>query len=463
MIHCRRMRSHHSSLAWVEELFFAQNAMAAIICMPSAFKVESRRFSRPVNLMLKTSPSRLTRSLSSLPPTKMTWTAAISGRLIPQASRPKLSPRGATIEWLPVVLADGAIVSFGSSATTPAMPYHLTENGREMIAKSALPSDFPSEQLVEPKQVTFKSDDGLEIHGQLFVPRKKPAKPGPALIFAHGGPPRQMMLGFHNMYYYHNAYAQNEYLASLGYTVLSVNYRLGIMYGAAFRRPPNSVWRGASEYKDVLAAAKYLQGLDSVDRKRIGIWGGSYGGLLTALALARNSDIFAAGVDFHGVHDWSTLLRFDIPGAESAPDYKEAMKLAYESSAVASVDKWKSPVLLIHGDDDRNVPFQQTTDLVQRLRKQNVQFEELIFPDEIHDFLLWKSWIKGLSVPRRSSSANNLPATRSVVSVPRTLSRFHPAWARRIPTVAGIMRIRALAMEPGIFAKMYCFIRGLED
>jgi dipeptidyl aminopeptidase/acylaminoacyl peptidase len=310
---------------------------------------------------------------------------------------PKAITKGPTIEWLPVVLADGAIVSFGSSATTPAMPYHLTENGREMIAKSALPSDFPSEELVEPKQVTFKSEDGLEIHGQLFVPRKKPAKPGPALIFAHGGPPRQMMLGFHNMYYYHNAYAQNEYLASLGYTVLSVNYRLGIMYGAAFRHPPNSVWRGASEYKDVLAAAKYLQSLDSIDRNRIGIWGGSYGGLLTALALARNSDIFAAGVDFHGVHDWSTLLRFDIQGADQAPDYKEAMKLAYESSAVASVDKWKSPVLLIHGDDDRNVPFQQTTDLVQRLRKQNVQFEELIFPDEIHDFLLWKSWIKGYS------------------------------------------------------------------
>ena len=308
---------------------------------------------------------------------------------------PKAITKGSTIEWSPVAMSDGIIVSLGSTATTPAMPYRLTENGREMIAKSALPADFPSDQLVEPRQVTFKSEDGLEIHGQLFVPRNKPANARPALIFAHGGPPRQMMLGFHYMYYYHNAYAENQYLASLGYTVLSVNYRLGVMYGAAFRRPASAAWRGASEYKDVLAAAKYLQGLDSVDRKRIGIWGGSYGGLLTALALARNSDIFAAGVDFHGVHDWSTLLRLDMAGAESAPDYKEAVKLAYESSAVASVDKWKSPVLLIHGDDDRNVPFQQTTDLVQRLSKQNVQFEELIIPDEIHDFLLWKSWITG--------------------------------------------------------------------
>jgi dipeptidyl aminopeptidase/acylaminoacyl peptidase len=204
-----------------------------------------------------------------------------------------------------------------------------------------------------------------------------------------------MMLGFHSMYYYHNAYAENQYLASLGYVVLSVNYRLGIMYGRAFREPANAIWRGSSEYKDVLAGARYLQTLPYVDAKRIGIWGGSYGGLLTALALSRNSDIFSAGVDFHGVHDWSMFLGEWEEHPAQAPDYKEALKLAFDSSPVASVDHWKSPVLLIHGDDDRNVPFQQTTDLVQRLRKQNVEFEELIFPDEIHDFLLWKSWIAG--------------------------------------------------------------------
>lgn len=204
-----------------------------------------------------------------------------------------------------------------------------------------------------------------------------------------------MLLGFHYMYYYHNAYAENQYLASLGYVVLSVNYRLGIMYGRAFREPPNSVWRGSAEYKDVLAGAKYLQSLPSVDPKRIGIWGGSYGGLLTALALSRNSDIFAAGVDFHGVHDWSVFLRNWEEGAAEAPDYKEAAKLAYDSSPVATASQWKSPVLLIHGDDDRNVPFQQTTDLVQRLKEQRVEFEEIVIPDEIHDFLLWKTWIRG--------------------------------------------------------------------
>jgi dipeptidyl aminopeptidase/acylaminoacyl peptidase len=302
---------------------------------------------------------------------------------------------GVTIEWHPLMLADGkTIVSFGSTATSPAMPYYLTTSGRKMIAASALPKDFPSDQLVEPQTVTFKSEDGLEIHGQLFVPRNH-APQAPALIFVHGGPPRQMMPGFHYMYYYHNAYAENQYLASRGYVVLSVNYRLGLMYGRAFREPANAGWRGSDEYKDVVAGAHYLQGLAYVNRKRIGIWGGSYGGLLTALALARNSDIFAAGVDFHGVHDWSVLLRDDIRGAESAPDYKEAQKLAFDSSPVASAAAWKSPVLFMHGDDDRNVPFSQTTDLIQRLRQQNVDLEQIIFPDEIHDFLLWRTWVKG--------------------------------------------------------------------
>ncbi len=155
------------------------------------------------------------------------------------------------------------------------------------------------------------------------------------------------------------------------------------MRAGAERRSIRMLWPGA----------KFLQSLPTVDPKKIGLWGGSYGGYLTALGLARNSDLFAAGVDMHGVHDWSVFLpRWENrPGA---PDAKEAEKLAFDSSPDAAVSSWKSPVLLIHGDDDRNVPFGQTVDLAQRLREQHVVFEELIFPDEIHDFLMWKDWIK---------------------------------------------------------------------
>ena len=312
---------------------------------------------------------------------------------------PEALTRGETIEWNPVETSDGkTLLCLGSTATSPAMPYRVTSSGRELIAKNVLPATFPEAQLVTPKQVVFKSEDSLEIHGQLFTPKNQKQR-GPALIFTHGGPIRQMLLGWHYMQYYHNAYAMNQYLASKGYTVLSVNYRLGIMYGRAFREPPNSVWRGASEYQDVVAGAKFLQTLDNVDPQRIGLWGGSYGGFLTATGLARNSDIFKAGVDFHGVHDWATFLpmwvaEVDAKNAEVAPDVKEARELAFKSSPVASVATWRSPVLFIHGDDDRNVPFQQTTDLVEKLRAQKVAFEELIIPDEIHDLLRWSDWVR---------------------------------------------------------------------
>ena len=317
------------------------------------------------------------------------WRVSVNG-----GARQQALTRGESIEWAPALTNDGTVFCLGSSATTPSTAYRITNSGREQLAKDSLPKDFPSAQLVTPKQVIFNSSDGYTIHGQLFVPRNQRGR-GPALIFTHGGPPRQMLLGFHYMYYYDNAYCENQYLASLGYTVLSVNYRLGIMYGHDFRQPPNAGWRGASEYNDVLAGAHYLESLPNVDPQRIGLWGGSYGGFLTAMGLARNSDIFKAGVDFHGVHDWSALLP-NRPRifSEEAPDAKEALQLAFSSSPDASVDKWRSPVLLIHGDDDRNVPFNQTTDLVQRLKKQGVEFEEIIYPDEIHDLLLWHDWVR---------------------------------------------------------------------
>jgi dipeptidyl aminopeptidase/acylaminoacyl peptidase len=310
------------------------------------------------------------------------WRVAVEG------GTPVAITHGATIEWAPLEVA-GKLVCLGSTDTTPAMPYVITSQGREMIARTALPADFPSSQMVTPKQVVFKAADGWEIHGQLFEPKE--SGPRPSLIFIHGGSIRQMMLGFHYIDYYHNAYAMNQHLASRGYVVLSVNYRTGIMYGRHFREPKDGGPRGGAEYKDIVAAGKYLQSLPNVDAKRIGLWGGSYGGYLTAMGLAHDSDMFAAGVDLHGVHDWSEFKE-EFPA--DAPDHDAAIKLAFQSSPNAAIATWTSPVLLIQGDDDRNVEFSQTVDLLQRLRTQQVHVEELVFPDEIHDFLMWKSWIR---------------------------------------------------------------------
>ncbi|MFQ5627898.1 MAG: alpha/beta hydrolase family protein, partial [bacterium] len=236
---------------------------------------------------------------------------------------------------------------------------------------------------------------GLDIHGQLFLPKN--AKSGsnkPAVIFMHGGPIRQMLLGWHYRGYYANTYAMNQYLTNSGYVVLSVNYRSGIGYGRAFRRAENQGPRGAAEYQDIVAAGKYLKNRPEVDPKRIGLWGGSYGGYLTAMGLARNSDLFAAGVDLHGVHDWAFRATNFSRGGGWGLQGEELLKLAFQSSPVADLSKWRSPVLFVHGDDDRNVLFQQTTDLVQRLREHDVPFEILVFPDEVHGFLRHENWLR---------------------------------------------------------------------
>jgi dipeptidyl aminopeptidase/acylaminoacyl peptidase len=299
--------------------------------------------------------------------------------------------RGDGLEWSPTETGDGkAVVMFHSDARNPARAAIKTANSEVRdLAPNSIPAEFPAASLVVPQQVILSAADGLRIHGQLFLPPDgTPGEKHPAMIFFHGGSRRQMLLGWHYMDYYHNAYGMNQYLASLGYVVLSVNYRSGIGYGLNFREAINYGASGASEFNDVLGAGLYLRTRPDVDPKRIGLWGGSYGGYLTALGLARASDLFAAGVDFHGVHDWSAFR-----GPDRTADEK-AVRTAFESSPMASVSTWHSPVLLIHGDDDRNVPFAQTVMLVEALRKQNVQFDELIFPDEIHGFLTEKRWLQ---------------------------------------------------------------------
>jgi dipeptidyl aminopeptidase/acylaminoacyl peptidase len=306
---------------------------------------------------------------------------------------------GETLEWTPVSAAAERVAFVAAGAQQPPTVAVVGLDGAHRASLvAATNSEFPQAKLIAPKQVTFKAADGTLVHGQLFdTSGAKPAERKAGVIFVHGGPPRQMLLGWHYMDYYSNGYAVNQYLAAHGFVVLSVNYRLGIGYGREFHHPEHAGYAGAAEYQDVVAGAHFLQALPSVDGKRIGIWGGSYGGYLTALALARNSDLFKAGVDLHGVHDWSRLMD-ELAGKQGTRyekgDREKAMEVAWNSSPDAGLDGWKSPVLLIQGDDDRNVPFQQTVDLARRLEERNLSFEELVLPDEIHGFLRHASWLR---------------------------------------------------------------------
>ena len=302
---------------------------------------------------------------------------------------------GNGIEVSPVPLHGGALAYLAADARQPMHAVIRHGDRVEALLAEGIPTDFPSTHLTMPQSVTLPMRAGQTAHGQIFLPATD-GKRHPAVIFMHGGPVRQMLAGWHYMDYYSNAYAMNQYLANHGYVVLSLNYRAGIGYGFDFREAEHYGSQGASEYNDLLAAAEFLRARADVEPSRIGLWGGSYGGYMTALGLARNSDLFAAGVDLHGVHDW---YNWSLGVRDRAPYYaadipSETLATAYRASPISSIDDWRSPVLLIHGDDDHNVPFDETVRLVTALQDRGLNYSELVFPDEIHGFLRHASWLR---------------------------------------------------------------------
>ena len=305
------------------------------------------------------------------------WAVPVGG------GTPKQLSAGAGVETAPRPLASGkhiGVLYFGAKqpASVALLP---ASGGAARLIYPTLPKDFPVAAHVVPQIVITRAPDGLEIHNQLFLPADlKPGEKRPAIVFVHGGPVRQMLPAYHYMQFYHWSYGINQWLASQGYIVLSVNYRLGVGYGRAFREAGQKGGRnGNAEYQDVLAGGRYLQSRPDVDAQRVGIWGLSYGGLLTAQALARNSDVFVAGVDMAGVHLWGSSL--------------DTAAVAYKSSPISAIANWKSPVLLVQGDDDRNVAFSQTVGLVQLLRAHNVYHELIVIPDDTHESLLHSRWL----------------------------------------------------------------------
>jgi dipeptidyl aminopeptidase/acylaminoacyl peptidase len=306
---------------------------------------------------------------------------------------------GAGIETSPAITADGKTVAFlQASAQDPPWPTVMDVAGGppHRLAADQFPSGIQYSSLVTPKRVLVPVG-GVKIDCQLFKTGSG-AKRRPAVIFVHGGPPRQMYLGWHQSKYYSDDYALNQTLASRGFVVLSVNYRLGIGYGHDYMVAKGFGWgTGFGEYLDVRAAALYLRSRPDVDPKRIAIYGGSYGGYLTAEALARDSGLFACGVDIHGVHDWTQFYTDDAAKAAVSPeasDVLETERMAWKTSPDAEIGHWRSPVLVIQGDDDRNVHFADMVDLVSRLRERGVDVEQLVIPDEVHDFLLNRTVVR---------------------------------------------------------------------
>jgi dipeptidyl aminopeptidase/acylaminoacyl peptidase len=275
---------------------------------------------------------------------------------------------GPASQWAPAPLADGGVAFIDAGWATPPTVMLRDPQGKIILAGGPVaPKSFPASLMRMPQPVAFSGEDGQRAYGQLFIP----AKPsGCGVVFVHGGITRQMLLGFHYMEAYSNLYELNQYFSLQGCAVLSVEYRSSIMRGHAFRNAPGWGNAGASEYKDVLGGASYLKSRSDLHVAAIGIYGLSWGGYLTAQALARNSDVFKVGFDMAGVHEFPADT--------------------YKYSPLAFAARWHSPVYFAAGDDDRNVDFNQSMVLIQALRSkaEKVEIAEKVIPNETHDLSL---------------------------------------------------------------------------
>ncbi len=206
---------------------------------------------------------------------------------------------------------------------------------------------------------------------------------------------RQMLLGWHYMDYYANAYAVNQYLASRGFTVLSVNYRLGIGYGRAFQQPDR---RGGARRRRISGRAGGRE-LSSIACREWMARASAFGAApMAVISPAWRCRAIPTSSRLASICTASTTGRCGwrkLSGRRNATNRATGtppLKTAFEASPDAQIANWRSPVLLIQGDDDRNVRFNQTVDAARRLKALGVPFEEMVIPDEIHGFLRHDSW-----------------------------------------------------------------------
>jgi len=293
---------------------------------------------------------------------------------------------GATIETVITVPGSGKhVVALQSGPAHPlsvaVLPAEGGPGGR--VVAPDLPARFPRDRHVAPEAVVIRAADGLTSHSIVFRPSDiRPGERRPALLYIHGGGGR-FVLGYPDQSngFYHMSYGFIQYLVNKGYIVAAVNYRGGSApYGRTFRNPAEYRERGVSEYRDVLAAGRWLRDRPDVDPERVGVFGLSYGGWLTGQALSRNSDIFKAGAILAGVQLRSTSL--------------DPEDLAYQSSPAFNIDKWTSPTLVIHGDDDRNVEFSQTIGLINLFRARGIPHQLIVYPDDTHYFGFFHRWLR---------------------------------------------------------------------
>jgi dipeptidyl aminopeptidase/acylaminoacyl peptidase len=230
--------------------------------------------------------------------------------------------------------------------------------------------------------------DGKPVSARLLLPAgyhpdDPNAKPRPAVVYIHGAGYATSVLKQWGSYQ-DLRFVFNNYLASQGFVVLEMDYRGSTNYGRDWR---SGVYlnMGGPDLEDVLGGVEYLRGLKNIDMKRVGIWGWSYGGFMTATAMFKSPATFKAGAAFSGVYDWANYNANYTDERLTAPwENPEAYR---RSSPIHFSDRLQSHLLILHGIADDNVLFQEAVQLSEKLIHEGKQFEEAFYPEESHAYV----------------------------------------------------------------------------
>lgn len=273
-----------------------------------------------------------------------------------------------------------------NSDTEPGEIYLFNRKTHKLALQYRVREKLPRQDLAEMKVVHYKSSDGLEIPAYLTLPKGIPGKNLPTIIFPHGGPWGRDVWGY-------NPYAQ--FFANRGYAILSMNFRGSAGYGKKFIDAGNKEW-GKKMQDDVTWGAKYLVAEGIADPKRIGIFGGSYGGYATLAGVAFTPDVYAAAVDLFGPSNLITLMESIPPYWEAGrqmfyqrmgnPTTPEGKALLVERSPLTSAGKIKTPLMIAQGANDPRVNHAESEQIVVALRDRGFPVEYLLIPDEGHGF-----------------------------------------------------------------------------
>lgn len=272
------------------------------------------------------------------------------------------------------------------SETEPGETYLFDRKTKQLVKQYRVRERLPREHLVEVRVVRYKSSDGLEIPAYLTLPKGVPAKNLPAIIMPHGGPWARDAWGY-------NSYAQ--FAANRGYAVLAPNFRGSTGYGKKFLDAGNKQW-GDKMQDDLTWGVKYLVDQGIADPKRVGIWGGSYGGYAALAGITFTPDLYAAAVAEVAPSNLITLLETIPPYWESGritfyqrmgdPNTAEGKAQLLRQSPLTHVAKIKTPLLITQGANDPRVNKRESDQIVIALRERNYPVEYLLAPDEGHGY-----------------------------------------------------------------------------